>query len=75
MYIGFLLKPKKLSQVEKLEPTSAPRDRRCARLERRRRAERRRGNHQIYTGKSRRITIDRREYLAKRRGETAESAA
>jgi hypothetical protein len=75
MYIDFLLKRKKTSQVEKLEPAPAPSDRRCARLERRRRTDRRRGNHQNYTGKSRRVTVDRRDQLAERRGETAESAA
>jgi hypothetical protein len=75
MYIDFLLKRKKTSQVENLEPAPALTDRRCARLGRRRRADRRRGKHQNYTGKSRRVTIDRRNQLAERRGETAESAA
>jgi len=55
MYIDFLLERRKTSRVEKLEPAPAPTDRRCARLERRRRADRRRGNHQNYTGKSRRV--------------------
>ena len=75
MYIDFLLKRKKTSQVEKHEPTPAPTDRRSARLERRRRADRRRGNNQNYTGASRRKTIDRREVLAERREDLTESAA
>ena len=75
MYLGFLFKPQKPVPVARVEPASAPRDRRFARLERRRRADRRRGNHRNYTGKSKRITVDRRKYSAKRRGNTAESAA
>ena len=75
MYIDFLLERRKTSRVEKLEPAPTPSDRRCARLERRRRADRRSGNHQNYTGKSRRVTIDRRKQLPERRGETDESAA
>ena len=71
----FFLIVKKSSPVEKVETTLAPRDRRCARLGRRRRADRRRGNSQNYTGVSRRETIDRREKLAERREDITESAA
>ena len=75
MYIDFLLKLKKSLRLEKHEPTPAPPDRRSARLERRRRADRRKGNNQNYTGASRRKTIDRREVLAERREDLTESAA
>ncbi len=75
MYFDFLLKRKKSPRLEKHEPTPAPTDRRSARLERRRRADRRRGDNQNYTGASRRETIDRREKLAERRGAVIESAA
>ena len=52
MYIGFLVKRKKALQVEKLDPAVVTIDRRRARLERRRRTERRNENLQNYTGES-----------------------
>jgi hypothetical protein len=75
MLFNFLFK-RKISPVSaKPEPESVPADRRTARLERRRRADRRRGNNQNYTGPSRREIIDRREQLRNRREDITESAA
>jgi hypothetical protein len=72
MYIDFLLKRKKSPRLENHEPTPASTNRRSARLERRRRADRRRGNSQNYIGPSRRETIDQREVLAERREDVTE---
>ena len=75
MYINFLFKRKNSPASTKLEQEPAPADLRSARLERRRRADRRRGNNQNYTGPSRREIIDRREQLTDRREDITESAA
>ena len=75
MYNDPRLEREKSPGLEKHEPAPAPTDRRGARLERRRGADRRRGNNQSYTGASRRDTIDRREALAERREDLTESTA
>jgi hypothetical protein len=78
MYIDFLLRRKRTPQEPEAEPEtelldSASGERRGARFERRRRAERRTGNCQNYKGASRRETIDRREKVVARRNDYLDS--
>ena len=78
MYIDFLLRRKRTPQEPEPETElldSASGERRSARFERRRRAERRTGNCQNYKGASRRETIDRREKVVARRNDYLDSLA
>ena len=75
MNLNFLFGRGKNSEVETQQADTPPPDRRQARLERRRRTDRRKDVQSNYKGEPKRETIDRRESVDERRGISSESEA